>query len=102
MVGFPAYRARRTTIGLPGAPSLRYAQELLPGRCQHCCRDVVFVRLNQEPNHRLHALLSLLTGGIWLPVWILTLYRAAGQPWECAECGCQQKHIERPPAIILY
>lgn len=102
MVGFPAYRAKRKTISPPGAAAPGFGLEVLPGRCQHCSRDVVFVRLNQEPNHRLHALLSLLSGGIWLPIWCLSLCRADAQPWECAECGCRCKQIERQPAIILY
>lgn len=39
----------------------------------------------QTPNHILHLLLSVLTGGLWLVVWIALAL--IPRPWRCATCG---------------
>ena len=36
------------------------------------------------PNHVLHLLLSLLSMGLWLPIWLLV---ACSQDWRCGTCG---------------
>lgn len=37
-------------------------------------------------NHVLHVLLSLLTGGCWLPVWLFVVLTHAPL-WQCTTCG---------------
>jgi hypothetical protein len=51
---------------------------------------------NQEtPNHVLHALLTLFTAGLYLPVWILIAMGKAPQP-VCVKCGLRAGP-QRPP-----
>jgi len=40
----------------------------------------------QTPNHVLHLLLSVVTAGIWVPVWILVIL-VGGGPYKCPSCG---------------
>lgn len=53
------------------------------GFCQVCNKRVVVFR--KGTNHILHLLLSILTMGLWLIVWIGTVIKFGG--WRCAECG---------------
>lgn len=62
-------------------------QELARGRCPHCGRSVLLVRLVHAPSHPRHLLLSVTTLGLWLPAWILAVFRTRHRAWECAECG---------------
>ena len=40
----------------------------------------------QKPNHLLHLIMSVVTGGLWLIVWLLlTLFSEAR--WQCTKCG---------------
>lgn len=43
--------------------------------------------LAQRPgaSHLLHLVLTVLTVGLWLPVWILCAVRIGG--WRCQQCG---------------
>jgi len=36
-------------------------------------------------NHVLHLLLTVLTAGLWLIVWILVSIKIGG--WRCSQCG---------------
>ena len=51
--------------------------------CEHCEQQVL-VR-QDRPNHIAHAIISLLTGGLWLPVWLGVTIRWGG--WRCTWCG---------------
>ena len=53
------------------------------GYCLHCKKQVKIER--QTPNHILHLLLSIITGGFWLIVWII-LCCFSGQ-YRCPICG---------------
>lgn len=59
------------------------AQQSKQGFCKTCNQ----MRLVNRPgtNHILHLLLSIITGGIWLIVWILTSVKIGG--WRCSQCG---------------
>lgn len=47
-------------------------------------------------NHILHLLLSLVTVGLWIPVWILlTIFSG---PYRCPSCGTKTKARWREPA----
>ncbi len=51
--------------------------------CDHCDEYVLAVR--KGTNHILHLLLSIITGGIWIIVWILVSVKMGG--WRCSKCG---------------
>jgi hypothetical protein len=53
------------------------------GWCRHCDRRVVVRR--PAPNHVLHLLMTLVTCGLWLVVWIGQSVRVGG--WRCSQCG---------------
>jgi hypothetical protein len=40
-------------------------------RCNICNRVTVHIRNDISPNHVLHLLLSIVTMGLWLPIWLL-------------------------------
>lgn len=51
--------------------------------CRECQKRV----LAQRPgtNHGLHLVLTIVTGGAWLLIWILVAVKIGG--WRCAFCG---------------
>ena len=51
--------------------------------CESCDSQVLAVR--PGTNHVLHLLLSIVTGGLWIIVWILLSVRVGG--WRCSRCG---------------
>jgi hypothetical protein len=53
------------------------------GFCR-CCREDVLI-LRHLPLHGLHLLLTCLTIGLWLPVWLWAAHR--GRAWHCSQCG---------------
>ena len=55
------------------------------GYCPDCGRNVLIRR--PGTNHVLHLLLSCLTLGLWLPVWLLCSIKIGG--WRCTVCGLQ-------------
>jgi len=52
--------------------------------CKHCKEDVMAVK--PTPNHVLHLLLSLISFGLWIPVWILITIVGVGA-FRCTKCG---------------
>lgn len=53
--------------------------------CHTCQRQSLF----QKPgiNHLLHLILSVLTLGLWLFVWLILAMINAGKPERCVTCG---------------
>lgn len=51
--------------------------------CKRCVKQVLARR--KGTNHILHLLLSIVTGGIWIIVWILCSIKIGG--WRCSQCG---------------
>jgi len=51
--------------------------------CKTCQGNTLARR--KGTNHILHLLLTLLTGGLWVIVWILTSVKIGG--WRCTQCG---------------
>lgn len=47
----------------------------------------------QTPNHILHLLLTLVTFGLWLIVWLIVLTKP--EPWLCPHCGSAT--LAKPP-----
>lgn len=53
------------------------------GYCKECMgRKVVF---RKGTNHILHLILSVLTMGFWIIVWVGSSIKFGG--WRCSECG---------------
>jgi len=53
------------------------------GMCATCNKQVMVRR--KGTNHLLHLVLSVLTGGFWIIVWILASVKFGG--WRCTQCG---------------
>lgn len=53
------------------------------GFCKGCGKQVMIRR--KGTNHLLHLLLSVITFGLWIIVWILTSIKIGG--WRCTQCG---------------
>lgn len=59
------------------------AEQKSSGFCKTCNRQVVVFR--KGTNHILHLLLSLLTFGLWIIIWIGVSVKFGG--WRCTQCG---------------
>jgi DNA-directed RNA polymerase subunit RPC12/RpoP len=53
--------------------------------CENCRKQTLHIK--QTPNHILHLLLTIITGGIWLIVWIPIIFFGSDKPWRCSVCG---------------
>lgn len=51
--------------------------------CKQCSANVL--AQCQRPNHILHLLLTLLTAGLWVIVWIIVSARV--EEYHCTRCG---------------
>lgn len=59
------------------------ATERKRGFCKSCSQNRPVSR--PSTNHILHLLLSIITCGLWIVVWILTSIKIGG--WRCETCG---------------
>ena len=41
-------------------------------------------------NHILHLLLSIVTAGFWIPMWILLVMNSWSVAWRCGQCGVKK------------
>ena len=55
------------------------------------------MHIQQTPSHILHLLLSLVTVGLWIPIWIIVALNA--KPLQCTQCG--KKRSASPIARAL-
>ena len=53
--------------------------------CSNCNKQVLARK--KGTNHILHLLLTLLTGGLWLIIWILCAIVNGLGSWRCSFCG---------------
>ena len=53
------------------------------GFCQVCNKNMLLRR--KGTNHILHLILSLITGGLWIIIWVLVTIKVGG--WRCTTCG---------------
>jgi len=53
------------------------------GYCSKCGKDVLVRRAGT--NHILHLILTIITGGLWAIIWILSAIKFGG--WRCTQCG---------------
>ena len=54
--------------------------------CNFCGKQVL--ARSPRPNHILHLLLTIITGGLWCLVWLH--YSVKNKEWHCSFCG---RHI---------
>jgi len=59
------------------------------GFCPQCNQLRLFSRQVYDVPHVGHLLITIVTFGLWLPIWILhaILNSWSDQPWRCRECG---------------
>ena len=67
--------------------------QVAEGFCPCCGRQVLLHR--QGPNHLLHLVLSIVTGGVWLIVWAALAWSAGvwPEPWRCTVCGAPAEKL---------
>lgn len=51
--------------------------------CRACQRQVLARR--PATNHVLHLIMTIITLGMWLPIWLLSSVKFGG--WRCSFCG---------------
>lgn len=54
--------------------------------CKHC--DKMTMHIRPATSHILHLLLSVVTMGIWVPVWLLIGISNSMEKGKCSVCGC--------------
>jgi len=60
--------------------------EYTRGFCKVCDKETKFERPEHKSNNVLHFFLTLITVGLWFPIWLLSLIDIGGR-WTCSECG---------------
>lgn len=61
--------------------------------CEHCKKQVVAKK--KGCNHMLHLVLTLITAGFWLIIWLLCAI--TWDDWYCNECGGHVKLGSKEP-----
>lgn len=59
------------------------------GYCE-TCKQQVLIR-SRGTNHLLHLILTLLTGGLWLIVWVICAIPP--KKWCCSQCGDKARRL---------
>ena len=62
------------------------AEQKTGGYCRECNCNVTIYR--KGTNHVLQLLLSIVTCGLWLPLWIMNSIQMGG--WRCNDCGSKK------------
>jgi hypothetical protein len=57
----------------------------ITAKCSYCQQRRPFQK--PTPSHVLHLILSLVTCGLWVPLWILAAFANAFVPFRCQFCG---------------
>jgi hypothetical protein len=52
--------------------------------CNYCQKNVM--AQSNKPNHLLHLVLSVVTAGLWLIVWLVLVISSMGT-YRCTQCG---------------
>jgi len=53
--------------------------------CHNCNTQRMFIR--DGPNHILHLIITILTGGLWLVGWLISVLPSRSNPYRCTRCG---------------
>ena len=59
-------------------------------QCKHASRFLRF-----EVNHKMHALFTVLTAGLWGISWIALIIGQRLHPWRCNQCGWNEPDLTR-------
>jgi len=62
--------------------------------CKHCKKDTLHYRNKTGVNYLLHLILIILTAGLWIPFFLLSLFGSIellSNPWICSICGTKYK-----------
>ena len=59
------------------------------GYCKQCQKQMRIEK--QNPNHILHLLLTIITGGFWGIIWLLLSLDLMMRSWICPVCGGKVK-----------
>jgi hypothetical protein len=62
--------------------------------CARCRRETLFTPA--RVNHWKHFFSSLVTCGLWLPIWALHFLGQAMRPLRCRECGWHNPEFRAP------
>jgi type VI protein secretion system component VasK len=54
------------------------------------------VFVTPQTRHVRHVLATLLTGGVWLFVWLAVCIERSMRPWRCKECGWHKPEFRVP------
>lgn len=71
-----------------------------PRFCPHCERRVSARR--RTPSHLLHLILSLVSFGLWLPVWLIVAIGAGSGHWLCSVCGSATRPLARDDDAVKH
>jgi len=72
--------------------------DTMPGFCKKCDKKVKLVRPQPKVTHLLHFTLSIITSGLWVFIWLITVMyshlKEYSVKYRCNECGSNNiKHI---------
>lgn len=56
--------------------------------CKDCGQQRLFTK--ERISHVLHLLLTLVTGGLWIPVWVICGIVNLTRPYHCPICGKEE------------
>lgn len=63
---------------------------------RYCPEHGWILAVQQTPNHVLHLLLSVVTVGFWIPVWLVLIVLSSERRPICPVCGGPTRQHERP------
>lgn len=64
------------------------------GYCPVCGRQTLFAK--EGISNVLHLLLSVVTAGLWIPVWIFLAVKSGGSSMRCQTCGTKKTGLAAP------
>jgi hypothetical protein len=64
--------------------------------CKACNRQTLHVCQETNCNHILHLLLSIVTCGLWLPIWLLAAISSSKYTPICTACGSKPDNPALP------
>jgi len=67
------------------------AMKYRAGYCDVCAENQKLER--KSGNHVLHLILSIITLGWWVIIWILVA--VSSEPWTCSKCGTKKVTVLR-------
>jgi hypothetical protein len=72
----------------------RGSKDEILAHCASCKCERLFVA--HEIQHLRHFMSTLLTGGLWLVVWLVVALERSLRPWRCSQCGWYKPEFTSP------